>query len=127
MPPSITNIAKGSVDIIVPCTLPLVESEWDLVDEAVMALDESYASTSGAGGAAQEKLVICEWAWAYFRHVVASHPGRDYVVPAVLIVGLWLGYIFSNNSANAALFSYKAGVYLLKTIARTLLCFRSPA
>ncbi|RSH90144.1 hypothetical protein EHS25_001478 [Saitozyma podzolica] len=89
MPPSITNIAKGSVDIIVPCTLPLVESEWDLVDEAVMALDESYASTSGAGGAAQEKLVIC----------------RDYVVPAVLIVGLWLGYIFSNNSANAALFS----------------------
>ncbi|GFZ49035.1 hypothetical protein JCM24511_06785 [Saitozyma sp. JCM 24511] len=41
MPPSITNIAKGSVDIIVPCTLPLAESEWDLVDEAVMALDET--------------------------------------------------------------------------------------
>ncbi|WVQ76734.1 hypothetical protein IAR50_006408 [Cryptococcus sp. DSM 104548] len=38
-PPSVTNIAKGAVDIIVPSTAPLTEKDWDLLDEAVDALD----------------------------------------------------------------------------------------
>jgi hypothetical protein len=43
-PPSITNIAKGSVDIIVPAVAPLSDKEWDLLDEAVGALDGSWGS-----------------------------------------------------------------------------------
>jgi hypothetical protein len=112
MPPSITNIAKGSVDIIVPCTLPLVETEWDLVDEAVMALDESYASTSGAGGAAQEKLVICEWGVGVFQ---PSHFLHDivHIVPA----------------PPYPLSIFQPGDIFQKTrsaTARMLLCFHSP-
>ncbi|ADV24297.1 hypothetical protein I305_04979 [Cryptococcus gattii E566] len=38
-PPSVTNIAKGAVDIIVPSTVPLTEKDWDLLDEAVIALE----------------------------------------------------------------------------------------
>lgn len=75
-PPSITNIAKGAVDIIVPCTYPLTEKEWDLLDEAVKALDGTWGreakeaegqtdpdpsaparSPVGRGG----KIVICKW------------------------------------------------------------------
>ena len=41
-PPSITNIAKGAVDIIVPSTFPMTEKEWDLLDEAVDALDGTW-------------------------------------------------------------------------------------
>ncbi|OWZ71946.1 hypothetical protein AYX14_02622 [Cryptococcus neoformans] len=38
-PPSVTNIAKGAVDIIVPSTVPLAEKDWDLLEEAVIALE----------------------------------------------------------------------------------------
>ena len=55
-PPSITNIAKGAVEIILPCTRPLNEKEWDLLDEAVNALDGSWAKEGETGG----KIVICE-------------------------------------------------------------------
>jgi tetrahydromethanopterin S-methyltransferase subunit B len=57
MPPSVTNIAKKAVDIIIPCTRPLSEREWDLLDEAVDALDESYSP----GTSDQEKILICTW------------------------------------------------------------------
>ena len=55
-PPSITNIARGAVEIILPCTRPLNEKEWDLLDEAVNALDGSWAKEGETGG----KIVICE-------------------------------------------------------------------
>ncbi|XAO24733.1 hypothetical protein I312_103539 [Cryptococcus bacillisporus CA1280] len=42
-PPSVTNIAKGAVDIIVPSTVPLTEKDWDLLDEAVIALEGCWA------------------------------------------------------------------------------------
>ncbi|WWC67578.1 uncharacterized protein I206_101488 [Kwoniella pini CBS 10737] len=48
-PPSITNIAKGAVDIIVPSTFPLSEKEWDLLDEAVDALDGCWGNHEVAG------------------------------------------------------------------------------
>ena len=70
-PPSITNIAKGAVDIIVPSTAPMTEKEWDLLEEAVNALDGTgvmqdlngksdgmdpdVPSPVGTGG----KIVIC--------------------------------------------------------------------
>ncbi|WVF70161.1 hypothetical protein IAT40_004949 [Kwoniella sp. CBS 6097] len=46
-PPSVTNIAKGAVDIIVPSTFPLAEPEWDLVEEAVSALDGCWGKPEG--------------------------------------------------------------------------------
>lgn len=64
-PPSITNIAKGAVDIIVPCVEPLSEKEWDLLDEAVGALDGSWGSagvtvagTHEVSDASGEKTVV---------------------------------------------------------------------
>ncbi|OCF59200.1 hypothetical protein L486_03702 [Kwoniella mangroviensis CBS 10435] len=48
-PPSITNIAKGAVDIIVPSTFPLSEKEWDLLEEAVNALDGCWGKPEGGG------------------------------------------------------------------------------
>ncbi|WVR04290.1 hypothetical protein IAU60_001290 [Kwoniella sp. DSM 27419] len=47
-PPSITNIAKGAVDIIVPCTTPLSDKEWDVLEEAVNALDGCWAKPDTA-------------------------------------------------------------------------------
>ncbi len=49
-PPSITNIAQGAVDIVVLCTQPSSEKEWDLLEEAVGALDQSFENG---------KIVIC--------------------------------------------------------------------
>ena len=56
-PPSITNIAKGAVDIIVPCTAPLSDKEWDLLDEAVTALDGSWGSAGVSVAATEDKPV----------------------------------------------------------------------
>lgn len=74
-PPSIANIAKGAVDIIVPSTSPMTGKEWDLLDEAVNGLDGSWGQTThgaeGEGGkegqapssatvpGEQGKIVIC--------------------------------------------------------------------
>lgn len=40
-----TNIVKSAIDLIVPSTLPLTEKEWDQLDEAVRALDDSMRSS----------------------------------------------------------------------------------
>lgn len=56
-PPSITNIAKGAVDIIVPCVAPLSDKEWDLLDEAVNALDGSWSSAGVTIAGTQDKTV----------------------------------------------------------------------
>lgn len=42
--PSMTNIVKSAIDLIVPSTTPLTEKEWDQLDEAVRALDDSLGS-----------------------------------------------------------------------------------
>lgn len=39
-----TNIVKSAIDLIVPSTSPLTEKEWDQLDEAVRALDDSLGS-----------------------------------------------------------------------------------
>ena len=72
-PPSITNIAKGAVDIIVPSSWPMTDKEWDLLEEAVNALDGTWSRGDSAGGissdigtvspsplGAEGKIVICE-------------------------------------------------------------------
>ena len=41
--PDITSTAKGAVDVIVSCTHPLSEKEWDVVDELVNALNGGKA------------------------------------------------------------------------------------
>jgi hypothetical protein len=56
-PPSITNIAKGAVDIIVPSTQPMTLREWDLLEEAVNALDGSWGAPENQLGGG--KIVIC--------------------------------------------------------------------
>lgn len=56
-PPSITNIAKGAVDIIVPSSQPMTVREWDLLEEAVNALDGSWGQTEKQQGGG--KIVIC--------------------------------------------------------------------
>ncbi|ORY21479.1 hypothetical protein BCR39DRAFT_553579 [Naematelia encephala] len=45
--PSITNIARGAVDIIVPCTSHLSAQDWDLLDEAVNDIDRSWGNGTG--------------------------------------------------------------------------------
>ncbi|WRT65118.1 uncharacterized protein IL334_002060 [Kwoniella shivajii] len=59
-PPSITNIAKGAVDIIVPSTFPLSETEWDLLEEAVNALDGCWGNGTSLNEEGKEpgKIVI---------------------------------------------------------------------
>lgn len=57
-PPSITNIAKGAVDIIVPSSQPLTAREWDLLEEAVNAIDGSWDAPENQQGGG--KIVICE-------------------------------------------------------------------
>ena len=54
-PPSVTNIARFAVDVVVPLTQPLNEKEWDLLDEAVTALIESFKVEGGT----EAKIVIC--------------------------------------------------------------------
>lgn len=56
-PPSITNIAKGAVDIIIPSTQPMTEREWDLLEEAVNALDGSWGAPESSKGGG--RIVIC--------------------------------------------------------------------
>lgn len=58
-PPSIINSANKAVDIIMPSTYPLSEKEWDLLDEAVSALDKR----TGEIGTKEEadQIVICEF------------------------------------------------------------------
>ena len=56
-PPSITNIAKGAVDIIVPSSQPMTLQEWDLLEEAVNALDGSWGAPENQSGGG--KIVIC--------------------------------------------------------------------
>ncbi|WVO15753.1 hypothetical protein L204_103415 [Cryptococcus depauperatus] len=56
-PPSVTNIAKGAVDIILPSTLPLTEKDWDLLDEAVDALEGCW-SNGKEGTPKSGKIVI---------------------------------------------------------------------
>lgn len=58
-PPSVTNIAKGAVDIIVPSTMPLAEKDWDLLDEAVIALEGCWGHGE-EGKPKPGKIVICE-------------------------------------------------------------------
>lgn len=58
-PPSVTNIAKGAVDIIVPSTVPLIEKDWDLLDEAVIALEGCWGHGE-EGNPKPGKIVICE-------------------------------------------------------------------
>jgi hypothetical protein len=50
-----TNIVKSAIDLVVPSTAPLTEKEWDMLDEAVRALDESLGSAGLA-----EKLAAVE-------------------------------------------------------------------
>jgi hypothetical protein len=57
-PPSITNIAKGAVDIIVPSTQPMTLREWDLLEEAVNALDGSWGAPENLSGGG--KIVLCK-------------------------------------------------------------------
>ncbi|WWD21977.1 hypothetical protein CI109_106465 [Kwoniella shandongensis] len=58
-PPSVTNIAKGAVDIIIPCTFPLTDKEWDLLDEAVDALDGCWGKPIALGEEVERgKIVI---------------------------------------------------------------------
>lgn len=58
-PPSVTNIAKGAVDIIVPSTVPLTEKDWDLLEEAVIALEGCWGHGE-EGKPKPGKIVICE-------------------------------------------------------------------
>jgi len=64
-PPSITNIAKGAVDIIVPSSQPMTLQEWDLLEEAVNALDGSWGAPENLSGGG--KIVIC----------TSSHDDKD--------------------------------------------------
>ncbi|WVQ83868.1 hypothetical protein IAT38_006012 [Cryptococcus sp. DSM 104549] len=57
-PPSVTNIAKGAVDIIVPSTFPLSEKDWDLLDEAVDALDGCWGKPGEDDKPKPGKIVI---------------------------------------------------------------------
>jgi hypothetical protein len=78
-----TNIFKTAIDLIVPFTQPLTEKEWDQLDEAVRALDDSMRNSGlvkqleeievgGEGDKLHQeetgKIVIC----AYFIDVEAK-------------------------------------------------------
>ncbi|KAK4684553.1 hypothetical protein P7C73_g5623, partial [Tremellales sp. Uapishka_1] len=54
-PPSITNLSRGAVDIVIPATTPMGEKEWELLEEAVVALDETWGPVEQS---AKGRLVI---------------------------------------------------------------------
>lgn len=101
-PPSMTNIVHSAIDLVVPSTVPLTEKEWDLLDEAVLALEGSLgtaglatglekaevsdkeADTKAKEGDGHGKIVICKFCrtrrgWsctdAYSR---SAPPSSDY-------------------------------------------------
>lgn len=78
-PPSITNIAKGAVDIIVPSSQPMTVREWDLLEEAVNALDGSWGETEVKQGGG--KIVICMSLFTSRRSKRISLPRVRYPSP----------------------------------------------
>ncbi|KAL7423349.1 hypothetical protein Q5752_002652 [Cryptotrichosporon argae] len=81
-PPSIASEANGAIDILLPFPKPLTEAEWDLVDEAVNALDESWARRPDEAAAAPKqgkgrKIVISGLLPPPFSRPSATLPQSD--------------------------------------------------